>query len=292
MFRPISISSLLFLALSACRDSGTGERGEPTEPEEMYARVQELLKPSAEREEADTAGAVLWLTRAAEAGHVQAMTDLGGLYLEGGKGVERSGAEALKWFRRAAEQGKATAYIFMGRILYTGTDDVEADPERAMEYWQKAADAGIPEAHFYLGSALIRFLPTAEDGVKHLELAAEEIKGQLAAAAATLLGSVYSKGLGSVQADAAKAGAWYLAGAKGGNPKSQLVYALMLLTGTHAEKNEESGMAYLRMAAGQDYPDAVILLINLLKKGEGAQENAAEIAAWEKRLETLRSAVN
>lgn len=253
----------------------------------MYARVQELLQPSAEREAPATAEAMQWLTRAAEGGYLPAITDLGGIYLEGGKGVERNGAEALKWFTRAAEQGSRNAYVFMGTILYFGID-VQANPEQAMEYWQKAADADIPEAHFYLGSALIRFLPTAADGVKHLEQAADTCKGRLASSAATQLGFIYSKGLGDIPANADTATTWYRAGAEGGNPKAQLVYALMLLSGTNVDKDEKRGMTYLRMAAGQDFPPAIAQLINRLRNGEDAQNNEEEISAWEKRLESLR----
>lgn len=253
----------------------------------MYDRVQELLKPNAEREGPALAEAMQWLTRAAEGGYLPAMTDLGGIYLEGGKGVERNGAEALKWFTRAAEQGNKEAYVFMGSILYFGID-VTADPDRAVEYWQKAADAGIPEAHFNLGSALIRFLPTAEDGVKHLEQAANTGKGRIAASAATRLGFIYSKGLGNIPPDNNTAAAWYRTGAKGGDPQAQLVYALMLLSGTHVGKDEKGGMAYLRMSAGQDFPPAIAQLINLLRNSGDGQDNEAEIAAWEKRLESLR----
>lgn len=277
----------LLLALAACKDSSADGQKEPETPQEMYDHVQELLKPNTEREGPALAEAMQWLIRAAEGGYLPAMTDLGGIYLEGGKGVKRNGAEALKWFTRAAEQGNKEAYVFMGTILYFGID-MPADPDRAVEYWQKAADAGIPEAHFNLGSALIRFLPTAEDGVKHLEQAANTGKGRVAASAATQLGFIYSKGLGNIPPNNDTAAVWYRAGAEGGNPKAQLVYALMLLSGTHVGKDEKSGMAYLRMSAGQDFPPAIAQLINLLRNSADAQDNEAEIAAWEKRLESLR----
>ena len=49
----------------------------------------------------DEAAAFLWLTRAAEAGHVAAMDKLVEIYLEGGYGIEPSDTRAEAWAMRA-----------------------------------------------------------------------------------------------------------------------------------------------------------------------------------------------
>ena len=70
---------------------------EPQTAQEMYEYVHTLLQPNVKRDSSDFGEALKWLRRAAEAGHLQAQTDLGGLYLEGGKGVKQDGKEALKY---------------------------------------------------------------------------------------------------------------------------------------------------------------------------------------------------
>ena len=85
-----------------------------------------------------------------------------------------------------------------------------------------------------------------------------------------------------------KAAEWYARSARGGNSRAQLVYAIMLLSGDPIEADPQKGMAMLRLSAGQDNPQAIALLINLLRNSDDAEANEEEAAAWATRLESLR----
>lgn len=261
----------------------------PRTADEMYAHVQALLKPNVEGAASDFAGAMKWLHLAAEAGHLQAQTDLGGIYLQGGKGVEANAAEAFRWFSKAAEQGSNEARVYLGAMLSTGQGCAK-DVSQALAHLQKAVSAGLPEAQYRMAMLLLQEC----EGDKHAEalelltLAAAGKSLHTAAMAARALGNIYAKGYAGVEPDMHKAATWYQQAARGGDARSQLVYALMLLEGEFVPKDEKQGMAMLRMAAGQDYPQAIALLINLLRNGEDSAAHEAEAAAWDARLETLR----
>lgn len=82
--------------------------------------------------------------RAAEAGEVWAMVNLGWFHYHG-RGVRGSHTEAAVWFTRAAEAGNAAAQLQLGLMLAAG-DGVMADPIKARQWWERAAAGGSEEA--------------------------------------------------------------------------------------------------------------------------------------------------
>ena len=282
--------SMLAGAVCTLLWAGCGEQEkEPTEPQtpqEMYNRVRELLLPNAEHDASDFSQAMEWLQRAAEAGHLQAQTDLGGIYLEGGKGdVKPNGKLAYEWFSRAAAQGSKEALYYMGLILDAGLD-VPADKQKALLLWHEAAEAGVAEAQLRLGLALGRAeQPEAvHQGLRWLSRAVQAKAPKTAASAACALGNIYAKGRPGTPQDMAEAARWYKIAADGGDASAQLVYALMLLGGQPIPKDEAQGMRYLRLSAGQDNAAAIRLLVQQLR--ESGNEQEAE--AWEQRLTKLQ----
>lgn len=275
---------ILSAALSACGDA---ERAEPSSPEEMYARAQALIKPNVTGDKSDFTGALQWLNRAAEGGLLKAQLDLGGIYLEGGKGVPADPGKAFEWFRRAAAQGSAEAEFYLGHILYNGLGR-PADKTAAVSHWRKAAESGIGEAQYRLAHLLLAEAETQSEGLELLLRAASATAPKLAAQAACDLGNIYAKGQAGQVVDMPKAAEWYARAARGGNSRAQLVYAIMLLSGEPIPADPQKGMSMLRLAAGQDNPQAIALLINLLRNGEDAATHEEEAAAWASRLERLR----
>ena len=262
---------------------------EPQTAQEMYEYVHALLQPNVKRDSSDFGEALRWLHRAAEAGHLQAQTDLGGLYLEGGKGVKQDGKESLKWFTMAANQGSKEALVYMGLIHRMGLG-VPHDEMKAREYWRKAAEAGIAEAQYYMGAFTTATGDlNAAKQAEWLRKAVQSGNPAVAAKAACSLGSMYADGKGGgIRRDMKESARWYAIAAQGGDMGAQLVYGIMLLQGENLPKDTEKGMSYIRMSAGQDNPQAIALLIKLLRNGENAQENEREAAAWAERLEKLR----
>ena len=99
----------------------------------------------------DNATAVALYRKAAEQGHLSAMTSLGFMY-ERGLGVRADPGEAAYWYRRAAEAGEPMAMFDIG-ILYRDGRGVPQNQVRAVQWFQKAADAGVVDAHYSLAQA-------------------------------------------------------------------------------------------------------------------------------------------
>lgn len=266
---------LPLLMLVACENK---DADEPSTPQAMYDMAQTLLKPNVENAQSDFDGAMQWLRKSAEAGWLRAQLDLGGIYYAGGHGVKPDALQAQQWFARAAAQGSKEAEVFLGMLQYDGLLG-QKDVEAALRHWREAADAGIAEGQYRLGRILAQSEQTRKEGVEWLVKASA-----LVPQAATALGNLYYKYL----EDASAAAAWFEKGAMAGDPLAQHIFAEMLLLGEPVAKDEERGMAMLRMAAGQDYMPAMARLINILRNGKNARENESEAAAWETRLLELQ----
>ena len=281
---PLTLAALW--VLTACEKESTPT--EPQTPQEMYAKVRELLQPNVEHDASDFAQALEWLKRAAEAGLLQAQTDLGGIYLEGGKGVQADAKQAFHWFSKAAEQGSKEALYYLGLLLQRG-GEIPQDEAKAQEYWLQAAEGGVAEAQFRLGLRMALAETTTQEGIRWLTRAVQAKVPKLAAQAACALGNIYATGKPGVPQNMAEAARWYEIAARGGDSAAQLVYAIMLLQGGVVPQDARQGMVYLKMAAGQDNPRAIALLVNLLRNGEQSPETEQEANAWAERLEKLRT---
>ncbi|MGN0869509.1 MAG: tetratricopeptide repeat protein [Akkermansia sp.] len=278
---------LLPLLLLSC---GERQRQDaPRTPEEMYEQARQLLKPNAEHDASDTEGALRWLTRAAEEGYLPAQVDLAGIYLNGGKGgLPPDHAAAFRWFSAAAAQGHTASHVFLGQLCYDGRG-TPRDEAAALSHWRRAAEAGLAEAQYRLGRMLAQHPEQRREGIEWLTKAAREGQRGGVPQAATALGNLYYRGAADLPADRAQAVRWYAMGASAGDPLAQWVYAELLLAGeAGTARNEEQAMTYLRLSAGQDCPQAMERLIECLRSGERADEQEAEAAAWEKRLQQLR----
>lgn len=275
--------------MTACEQKK--ESAEPHTPQEMYAKVHELLQPNAEHDASDFQQAFHWLQKAAEGGLLQAQTDLGGIYLEGGKanGIKPDGKQAYYWFSKAADQGSKESLYYMGVLLHRGFG-IDKNESLALDYWRRAAQAGVAEAQLRLGVELARTTTHAREGADWLIKCVKAAVPKTSAQAACALGNIYAKGLGDVQSDMKEAARWYELAARGGDASAQLVYALMLMQGQVVEQNMNQGMSYLRLAAGQDNPRAIATLVNLLRNMQPTTpETEKEAEAWAARLEQLRN---
>ena len=97
--------------------------------------------------------AVLYLTRAAEAGAADAQYELAKLY-EKGLGVAADPARALELYQLAAAQDFPDAVNDMGFIYYQGGLGLAADPAQALALFARAADLRQPEAMFNYASLI------------------------------------------------------------------------------------------------------------------------------------------
>jgi TPR repeat protein len=88
----------------------------------------------------DDGAAVLWLTRAAEAGDAEAACNLGVRHLSG-RGVPKDATTAVRWLRVAADAGEATAMFNLGVMLADG-NGVAEDDSFGFKWMKAAADRG------------------------------------------------------------------------------------------------------------------------------------------------------
>ncbi len=287
MTRRLSLLLLLPLLLTNCKE-GENAASSPLTPQEMYEKGRALLKPNIEQNASDFAQAMDWTRRAAEAGWQRAQTDLGGIYMYGGKGVAADGQEALKWFTRAAAQGSRAADFYMGEIYAKGLAGVKADREAALKHWRAAAEAGISEAQQRLGHLLSQQEATFDEGLEWLRRAATEGSARGKAEAALNLGNIYAAGMAGVQANLSEAARWYAIAADEGDARAQHVYAVMLLDGNPLAQDTEAGMFMLRRAASQNYLPAMAEFVRRLRNMPGATaEQQKEADAWNERLVEL-----
>lgn len=85
----------------------------------------------------DVVAAFEWFTKAATAGHVEAMAELGLCY-ELGCGVEQSDESALDWYTQAANLGHVTAKFSVGEAFEEARGVPQSDQEACLWYYRAA----------------------------------------------------------------------------------------------------------------------------------------------------------
>jgi formylglycine-generating enzyme required for sulfatase activity len=94
--------------------------------------------------------AFLWLHKAAENGHPDAMYSVALMYSRG-IGTRQSMRDAATWVTKAASQGHAYAQNVMATLYQSGNGVIKSFPE-AFKWRQNAALAGLPEAQMALAN--------------------------------------------------------------------------------------------------------------------------------------------
>jgi TPR repeat protein len=119
-------------------------------------------------EKRDPARAVEWMRRSAEAGHVDAMTQLAVWYANGRAKLEVDPAAALDWFTRAAKTGHVKSMYEVARMLQQGLGTA-TDVVNAIVWLERAAEGGMPLAMLKLGNCYRLGAGIIEDHAKAAE---------------------------------------------------------------------------------------------------------------------------
>jgi TPR repeat protein len=97
----------------------------------------------------DTAGAVVWIRRAAAQRFAPAEFHLGQIH-EFGFGASQDDRLALEWYRKAADHGSAPAHRAVGEFYLKGRA-VTASAAEAARWFRRAADGDDLRAQYHLG---------------------------------------------------------------------------------------------------------------------------------------------
>ncbi len=251
-------------------------------PQQQYARAAALLKPNAEHEKPDYAGAFALLKQSADAGYLPAILDLAGVYLEGSRdgSVKKDRQQAFQLYSRAAQQGSAEAQYYCAFILLQ-----EKKTHEALPYLRSAAQSGLPDAQYRLGRILLQ--QGNAEALPLIRMAATSQRASVVAQAAYTMGIIFQEGKLGVESSMPQAIEWYQRSADAGDPRAQLLIGLMYIMGENLPQDEKKGQALLRLSAGQDYPPAIDALVRYLFDKDPTT-HADEIRAWADRLQKLQ----
>jgi uncharacterized protein len=210
-------------------------------------------------------------------GDAAAQYALGWMYLQGA-GVPQSYTEAEKWWRLAAGQGHVEAQSNLGGMYGIGMGGVRQDYKEAAKWNRKAAEQNFANAQYNLGINLQKGLGVAQDyaeALKWYRKAAE----QGHARAKTQIGEMYSKGWG-VRQDNKEAFKWYKEGAEQGDPYAQFYLAIAYDNGEIVPRDDKEAIRWFRAAAEKGIANAQIRLGIKYYKGEGVSQDYVQGYKW------------
>ncbi len=209
------------------------------------------------------------LEKLAEGGDTRAMLTLGTNYITGKDFVQTDTARAVTWFLRAADAGEpAAAYILADIYAQQGdTEMSQAAYTRAYSAYAKLAEEqpGNANVLYWLGYMQQNGQGTQADaaaGIAKLEQAAE--MGN--AWAFSQLFKTYAQGIGTPRDEARAVSYAQRLADTGKDGLMAYATALAYLNGQGVEQNEATGEKYLDMAVAANIPDAIFLKGQRLQK--------------------------
>lgn len=259
-------------------------------PEELYQAGK------AAHDAGDYAKAMEYYRRAADAGSVDGLRNIGNLYANG-EGVEKNIDKALECYDRAAAQGDAKAFFNIGVIYQYDTPDIG----KAIEYYLKSGEMGYADAWTTLAS-MYQYgdgvEPDIGKAVEYWQKAADLDD----ASACYTLGTMYYSGEG-VEKDIGRAAEYWQKAADLGVAQAYINLGMMYYTGEGVGQDYERAVTYLTQAAEQEDLTAMFMLGECCRLGQGLEKDPAKAAEWyrkaieagydpdEKELETLKAAL-
>lgn len=240
----------------------------------VVAQVSLASMLAFESDKQDLPAAAMWFAKAAEAGNVQAMSELVRLY-ETGSGVTRDMAKADEWQKRSKARSEAVKLERVWKIARAdearwmaktsqakavadgkgtagrGTIDVAA--------LKRAAENGDEGAQLVLGALLAN-----GDGVQRDEKAAldwfEKAADAQNARAQAVLGELYAMGWGGLKKDPAQAAKWMEKAALGNLVVAKARWGSMLSKGKGVKQDAQKGLDWYVQAAQEGDGRARLLM--------------------------------
>lgn len=211
--RPIGIAGVVFnqidaaKAIQACQVALT-ER--PSDPRTAFQLGRAFHKAG---DAASSAEAVRLYRKAADAGYVPAVYNLGLMYRIG-RGVAKDQAEAIRLLRKGADAGNLDAIVSLGEMYRDGPGAANGDAE-AVRLFRQGADLGDAGAMDNLASMYRDGWGVAKDDAEAIRWYRKAADAEDAHAMGNL-GYMYELGVG-VPSDVEEAVRWYRRAAAAGD---------------------------------------------------------------------------
>jgi TPR repeat protein len=261
----------------------------------------------------DKGEAAEWYRRAADQGHIEAMTVLAAMLYQG-DGIAADQAQARNWSEKAAELGGRSAQLGLAEMLEHGKGGA-ADIEGALYWYAKAAEAGEKKAQARLGQLLLEFpepdyfraafwlavaKAAGEDTEKKLQAALGALSNSRAEIVTTAAGewrvgkSEPSRALAQSAADPKRIPLVDLAVSSkqfeeaaelirplvaAGDPTAMFLWGRMLKLGIGVAKDTSEAQEWFRRSAAKKYPKAQIELIKSRPKTDEDRNIATTVLA-------------
>lgn len=216
---------------------------------------------------------VMLLQKAADAGSLEAMFDLGDCYYDG-EGVDKNMPLAIKWMSKAADAGYAKAQLAIGATYYSGAEGLDQNYALAEKYLLLAANKENADAQGFLSALYI----TMEEYSKALIWArkATQMSNPMGY---YMLGRIYDEGLG-VDVDHLKGLEFFEEAAKHGDADAQNIVGNIYLNADYVENNPQKAFKYYQMAAAQGHLEGMANLGYCYQEGIGTDVNILSAEEW------------
>lgn len=197
--------------------------------------------------------AIMWLTKAADSGHLKSQTALGYLYMTGADGFEQNYAHAEEYLTIAAERDFSKAQLALSYLYFR-----MQEYEKALVWARKVVDLEN-EAYSILGEIYTNGLGVEQnlsEGLKYYKKAAETGDAD----AQNMVGNYYFNGEGTEQ-DLDKAFGYYQMAAAQNHVYGMLNLGLCYAYGNGCQLNLEKAYELIEKAAENNCPEAQEWLI-------------------------------
>ncbi len=181
-----------------------------------------------------------------------------------------------------AQQGDVEAQCNMGDIYYDGYKEIEKDYNQSYYWFRKAAEQNHPRAQYNLGISYFHGQGVAQD-YKEALVWIEKAANQGLSNAQNLAGICYELGRG-VSPNQEKAVYWYRKAAEQGNANSQWALGMCYMNGEGIQKNEYLAFEWFRKSAELGYYKGEYNLGVCYYWGTGVQQDYREAAKWLKKV--------
>ena len=230
------------------------------------------------------------MKRYADQGAPWAKNILGEMY-SAGHGVPENKAEALKYYQTSAEGGDIYGMLSLGQ-MYSRGDGTSQNYKLAAIWLKQAATLGLAEAQCQLGELYITgdgVVKSHAEAMKWLQLAVDQghIHAKARLAGMYLVRSMEKKDKKSSEDDTRKAVALYYEAAGAGDVDAQIAIGGILYT---SESNKYEAVEWLEKAAAQGSTNAMTVLGQMYRLGEGIPQNHQEAFKWYKMAADLGDA--